>query len=313
MMWAITSEAQDIHFTQPDINPVLFNPAYNGFFEGTGRFGLAYRNQWASVTKPFQTLAVTAEYAILHRRYQRDGLSIGTIIFADKEGELSYGNTAASILLSYYKALDDRNIVSVGIQGGWGRSGFDIANARFQDNRDVVAEQSVHYPLISAGVAWYCQPREDFFLKVGAAAHNINRPNISYLGLKDTYMERHYNIYARAEYRYWSNVSLLPLLAFQWQRNYSEYLFGMDAKWYLSEGSRDLLALSAGLYYRWRDALNVVLATDYNAFTFALCYDANLSKLTAASRSIGAFEFQLTYRLNRSVHLKYKALPCPII
>lgn len=313
LMWTETSVAQDIHFTQPDVNPLLLNPAYSGFFEGTGRFGLAYRNQWASVTNPFQTIAVTAEYSLLHRRYQRDGLSLGAILYADREGELNYGNMAANAILSYYKALNDAIIVSIGMQGGWGQSGFDIANARFLDSRDVVADQNVNYPLIGAGMAWYCQPREGVYIKVGAAAHNLNRPNISYLALKDTYLERHYNIYARAEYRYWDNVSLLPMLALQWQRNYSEYLFGMDAKWFLSEDSRNLLAMSAGLYYRWRDALNVVLSLDYNTFTLAFCYDANISKLTAASRSIGAFELQIIYKLDRGTHLKHKALPCPII
>ena len=41
IMAAPRSYAQDIHFSQIDLNPVLFNPAYAGFFEGKARFGLA--------------------------------------------------------------------------------------------------------------------------------------------------------------------------------------------------------------------------------------------------------------------------------
>ncbi len=84
-------------------------------------------------------------------------------------------------------------------------------------------------------------------------------------------------------------------------------------KWYVHESRNELLAFSAGLSYRWRDALNIMLSMDYNAFLLNLCYDVNLSKLTTASRSIGALEIQLVYLLNRANTVKYKALPCPII
>ncbi len=72
--------SQDIHFSQTDFNPILFNPAYSGFFDGAGRFGLTYRNQWASVSKAFQTVAATAEIPVARRRYNHDGVSIGAIV-----------------------------------------------------------------------------------------------------------------------------------------------------------------------------------------------------------------------------------------
>jgi type IX secretion system PorP/SprF family membrane protein len=304
---------QDIHFTENDINPILFNAAYAGFFEGQGRFGLAYRNQWASVTNPFQTLAATAEVALLRRRYQRDGLSLGMIAYADQEGTLNYGITSISGIISYFKALDDINLISVGIEGGYGHSGFDLSNAHFYETGENIEELGVNYPLLGGGIAWHCQPNDALSFKFGLSGRNLNRPNISYLGLTDTYLERHFNLYARAEYRYWPSVSLLPTLAFQWQNNYSEYILGLDAKWYLRESSRELVAFAAGLTYRWRDAMNVTLSMDYNAFLFAFSYDANLSKLTTASRSIGAFEMQVVYHLDHSSKIKHKALPCPII
>ena len=59
-----TVGAQDIHFSQVDANPLLLNPAYAGFYDGAGRFGIIYRNQWASVSIPFQTFAITGEMAL---------------------------------------------------------------------------------------------------------------------------------------------------------------------------------------------------------------------------------------------------------
>ena len=54
-----------------DLDPLLFNPAYSGFFDATARFGAVYRNQWASVSIPFQTVTATAEMALLRSELQR--------------------------------------------------------------------------------------------------------------------------------------------------------------------------------------------------------------------------------------------------
>ncbi len=292
---------------------MLLNPAYAGFFDGQGRFGLAYRDQWASVSQPFQTLAATAEVAILRRRYNRDGISLGLLAYADREGSLQYGNTAANLIVSYFKAINDNNFLSVGIEGGYGSSGFDLSEASFFEEGDDIAHTGRHYPLLGAGVAWNMQPSEIFGLRIGIAGRNLNRPNISFTGLDSVFLHRHYSIYARAEYRYLPNLSLLPIATLQWQKNYSEYLIGMEVKWYALESRHELLAFSAGLSYRWRDALNIMLSMDYNAFLINLCYDINLSKLTTASRSIGALEVQVVYLLNRANTVKHKSLPCPII
>ncbi len=309
----LATQGQDIHFSKTDINPVLLNPAYAGFFDGKGRFGLAYRDQWASVSRPFQTLAATAEVALLRRRYQRDGLSLGCLLYADREGTLQYGNTAANLIVSYFKALGNKNFLSVGIEGGYGSSGFDLSEASFFEEGDDIALTGRHYPLLGVGVAWNLQPSDLFGVRVGVAARNLNRPNISYTGLDSVFLHRHFSLYARAEYRYRPNLSLLPLATLQWQKNYSEYLMGMEVKWYVHESRHEQLAFSAGMAFRWRDALNIMLSMDYNAFMVNLCYDINVSKLATASRSIGALEVQLVYLLNRASTVKHKALPCPII
>ena len=313
LMWP-SAQAQDIHFSQVDIDPILSNPSYTGFFDGSGRFGLAYRNQWASVTNAFQTLTASAEVALTRRRYQRDGLNIGVYLYRDVEGELRYGTNLASASLSYFVAVSgDRHFISVGLEGGYGQLGFDLTEARFEESGDDIASRRVIFPTIGAGMAWFYNPSDNFYTKVGIAAHNINRPNISFMGVDDTYREPRFNVYWRSELRQWATFSLLPIVAAQHQHNYNELLMGMDAKWYISESRTLRLAFTAGLYYRWRDALMLPLSVEYNAFIFALCYDANLSKLTPASKSVGSFELQTVYLINPQKTVKRKALPCPII
>lgn len=307
--------AQDIHFSQIDANPILFNPAYSGFFDGTGRFGVIYRNQWASVSRAFQTIAATAEVSLLRRRYYRDGLSLGFILYSDRAGTLSYGTTSGNVILSYYKALDAGNssFISVAAEAGMGQAGFNTSDIELEDPTDDISETSVNFLSFGAGVAWFYEPNDDLYLKIGLSGRNLNRPNVTYLDQGDAFIERKFSAYARAEYRAFGDVAVLPLAAALVQRNYKEIMFGCDVKWYLSESSGHRLSIIGGLRYRWLDAALLELAVEYNAFLFTLTYDANISKLTPASHSVGSFEIGIVYRMVHNKRVNRKAMPCPII
>ena len=56
--------AQDIHFSQFFASPVLVNPANTGNFNGVARLGLNYRDQWGSVSVPYQTFSTYADFAV---------------------------------------------------------------------------------------------------------------------------------------------------------------------------------------------------------------------------------------------------------
>ena len=307
--------AQDIHFSQIDINPILYDPAYSGFFDGIGRFGLTYRNQWSSVSKAFQTVAATAELSLLRRKRNGDGLNLGCILFSDRAGTLHYGTTAGNIILSYYKSLNSSNnsFLSGAIELGAGQAGFNTGDIVMEDPSDNMPSTAANFVTLGAGLAWFVQPNDDCFVKLGVSARNLNQPDISFLELDDARIERRFNAYARAEFRTWPNVALLPIAAASFQKQYREIIVGCDAKWYLSESSFRFLTLAAGMRYRWRDAATVEFSAEYNAFIFALSYDANISKLTPASKSIGAFELAIVYRLAKNNRVHRKALPCPIL
>ena len=52
---------QDVHFTQFDKNPLMLNPGLTGNFEGDWRYSVNQRSQWRSVSRSFNTLALSAE------------------------------------------------------------------------------------------------------------------------------------------------------------------------------------------------------------------------------------------------------------
>lgn len=307
--------AQDIHFSQIDVNPIIYNPAYTGFFDGGIRIGVAYRNQWASVSRAFQTVAATAECALLRRRYYGDGLSVGVMLYNDRAGTLQYGSTVGNLSLGYFKAIGNKgnNFISLAIQGGGGQAGFNTAEIDMEDPSDLIEKTSATFVTIAAGAAWFYQPNDDLYFKFALAGHNLNNPDISYLSMDNARIERRFSGFARAEYRAWSNISLMPIATHMWQKNYHETLIGCDVKWYVSESTGNILNFSGGIHYRWRDAALVELLAEWNSFIFAITYDANISKLTPASKSIGSFEIGIVYRTISGKHVKRKALPCPVM
>lgn len=306
--------SQDIHFSQIDINPVALNPAYNGFFDGSGRFGLAYRSQWSSVSKPYQTFLASGEFSLHRNRFHRSGLNLGLLLYRDQAGTLNYGTTAGNLILSYYRSLNGRNnhYLSLAIEAGYCQAGFNSSLIEFYDPSEHLDDLKTNYPLLGAGIAWFFQPNPNLYAKVGLSARNLNSPDISYLSLDQTRLQPHYTLYTRWEYRCNQSISILPVAAMQYQKPAFEMLYGADLKYYIDESSQRQLSFSAGLLYRHRDALVLNLAADYNAFIFSVNYDANLSKLTPASHTFGAIELALVYRLTRN-STKHKALPCPVM
>lgn len=304
---------QDIHFSQVDADPVLLNPAYSGFYQGTGRVGMLYRNQWATVSIPYQTFAFSGELALWRSRNMNSGLSAGLLFFNDHAGTLHYGTTSGHLSLAYYHAINRAatSYLSFGLEGGYAQSGFDPSAAQLQDPSETFATQQVDYPLLAAGVAWYWQPTGDFHLKVGLSARNINRPNISYLKLDSVYLNRRFSLFARAEYRRWQSLSMLPVFMCQVQGRHREWIYGLDFKWYLEEGGSREVTLRAGVAMRHLDAVIANLMVEYNAFLFTFCYDANISGLSVASGSFGAIEAGVVYRIPKTSR-KTKAIKCPV-
>ncbi|NDE62604.1 MAG: type IX secretion system membrane protein PorP/SprF, partial [Cyclobacteriaceae bacterium] len=53
--------AQDIHWSQFNDNPIFQNPANTGEFLGDTRFIGNFKDQWRSVSVPFQTFSVSVD------------------------------------------------------------------------------------------------------------------------------------------------------------------------------------------------------------------------------------------------------------
>ena len=195
---------------------------------------------------------------------------------------------------------------------GIGQVGFDPDNIDLAEGQEDFERTRAAYLALGAGLAWFRQYSDDFYTKIGVSVRNINQPNISYTGMTDARLSRRYNAYARAEWRFRSDMSLLPIVGLQHQHRFTELVYGADIRWYIRPAPADQLAISVGLLARHADAVALSAAVLWQRWTFAFSYDANLSRLAAASHTIGAFEVGVTYLIPKKER-RYRALPCPII
>lgn len=314
LLTSMALRAQDQHFSLLDLDPMLFNPAYSGFFEGSQRYGLIYRNQWASVSVPFQTLTATAEWGLARSARNGNGFSAALWATADRAGSLSYGATSISGVVSYFQAIGEGDdLISIAAEAGAGQVGFNPANLDLTDPTETLPQTTAFYPTFGAGVAWFREWNSRLYTKLGLSMRNINQPNISFMQGEDSRLARKWNAYARAEWRYHPQWSIMPVVGYQHQGMYSELIYGADVRWYFDEHPQTYLVFSGGLLMRHADAASLNLAVLWREWTFAFSYDANISRLTRASHTLGSFELGIVYLIGRKDQRRPRALPCPII
>src|SRR6185437_9403868 len=118
--------AQDIHFSQFSETPLLRNPALAGLFSGDVRVQAVFRNQWSSVTVPFQTSSLNAEYKLPVGNGD-DFLTVGGAVLYDKAGTIALTSTSVLPVLNYHKSLSaEKNMyLSGGFSAGIVQRRFD--------------------------------------------------------------------------------------------------------------------------------------------------------------------------------------------
>lgn len=73
--------AQDVHFSQIQESPLWLNPANAGFMDGYFRAVANYRNQWASMGKAYQTMAVSVDASVLKSKKSKAYLGLGLFVY----------------------------------------------------------------------------------------------------------------------------------------------------------------------------------------------------------------------------------------
>lgn len=303
--------AQDPHFSQFFEAPLLRNPSLAGLFEGDVRVQAVYRNQWGSVTVPYKTTSLNAEYKQpVGEGY--DFVTIGMQILQDRAGTINFTTTNVLPALNYHKSLsgDKSRYLSLGFMGGWVQRRIDRSKITTDNQFDGVGwnpslsdgeeflTTNYNYWDASVGMSYNStfgiNPGDVYFF--GLALHHLNRPKNSFY--KNPIIELKPKWVASAGVKLTINeISYLTIQGdYSKQGDYTETVAGALYSYKIGpEPDNPDYIIHFGGFMRLKDAFIPVVKIDYKPFSVALSYDANISQLKTASQSRGGVELSVSY------------------
>ena len=335
------AKAQDVHFSQFAMSPLLLNPSLAGLSNGDCRVYANFRTQWNTMSNgdAYRTLAAGADMAIGKSGPSGSFAGIGLSFFSDQSGAVSFNTNNISLTAAYHIMLSRRKnmSLSIGLQGGGYIRGFDVSKAIYDFNydqstgsvntnqRENFSRTQVYYADVSAGLFYTTTLRSGTDMYIGTSLSHINQPRISYFsgatnpGIFNERLNMKFTAHGGASIVLNHKLWLIPNFFVMIQGPASQYNAGAMMK--IQIGNRVLTRnfLYLGAQARIANAMDIPMADaviiharfDYKAFTIGLSYDINVSKLKVSTNTFGAPEVGVMYTI-KGKH-KSRALYCPIM
>lgn len=323
---ASTILAQDMHFSQYYAAPLSLNPAQTGLIKGRLRIGINSKNQWSSVSKPYQTISAYFDMQAMRRKYRKDAVGVGILFDADIAGDSRFSTILAGFSLSYIKSLTSRNnnFISVGIMPALVQKSIDYSKLYYDsqyngNSYDPSIDPCEQYRInnfayfdLSAGIHWFYQQRENISYNAGFAISHFTRPRQGFMNDRHIQLDMKYVLYGGSQVKIGYKLDLAPSMMLAFQGPYTEAVLGAMLKYNRSKSYIDYTSVNLGLYMRYADALIVLAGFEFKNINFGVSYDVNLSKLRRASIARGGLEFSVSYIYDKNKYKRNRQIPCPI-
>ncbi len=313
LLFSVSAEAQDIHFSQFYQAPARLNPALTGKFHGGYRLAGIFRSQWASVTVPYQTINISGD--------ARDfanvgGLGAGADLFYDKAGDANLGTFSLNLSASYTFGLLENGMhhITFGTQVGWVKKQLDPSQLVFDNSGNTSTadfETGFSYFNINAGMVWETQFTRRNKLQLGLAVHNLTQPTYKFFQTDENKLDLRFTVHGLYKFMIVSNLDLIPGFMFMNQGPHNQFDVGANVKYTINERKKSYRAVYLGIWTRANDAAYIVAAMDYNKLNVGLSYDINYSSLNVASNARGGFEISLVYTFSDPLPTRQRFKTCP--
>ncbi len=316
---ALRVAAQDIHFSHLNRQPIYQNPANTGLFRGDIRLTGNYKDQWRSVTVPFQTFALAGDM-----KWKAKGINFGALLFHDNVGDGFYqtfeflGSVAKNLKLT----SDSSQTLSVGIQVGLNYRKVNMDKFYFDNQfngiifdaslptNEAYQNDSRANLTSAAGIVHSYYYGKGNSLKTGISGHNLNRPNQGFYGVKVP-RDIRISLFSQLDHAINRELAIIPGIGFNIQGKYRELILGSQVRYTLVNKLGTYRAVDGGLWFRSRDAVVVRLGLAMQNWSVAASYDTNISKLIPASTARGGLEISVEYIITRFKPKKVIHRICP--
>jgi type IX secretion system PorP/SprF family membrane protein len=309
--------AQDIHFSYFQLQPVHLNPALTGHFEGTIRVGGIYRDQGRviSTTGRYSTPSFYLDSPVIRGFGKYDWVGAGVSFTADGAGSSRLRNTISSLSLSYHLAFDKnrKNILSFGAQMAGVSRKFNKDSFRFYDefgpNGEVEFSQTgentedfafgdpigmpTSYTSWSGGLVFTSKPNKENSFQLGVNLAHLNKPDQSITAASTDTLSRRLTAFATFTAQTSKRVSFTPTIMYQKMSVNSELVAQLMGN-YLFNVEKDI-TLKGGLGFRLSGQPIIYLGFKKGDLNVGLSYDIDMSSLRQADSTVGGFELGASY------------------
>jgi type IX secretion system PorP/SprF family membrane protein len=308
----VSLHAQDIHYTQFTLQPLQQSPAFAGDFDGNYRFAALYRNQWASVEVPYNTLGLAFDMKAFETKKFTSFLAVGANMFYDQAGAGRLQSMYGQIPLAYtvFIPVGEKNTLKLGAGLYAGLINKSLNTSRLQfDNQytgdifdpsipsaENFGNLSFIKPDIGLGYQMALNIKQKASVGLAFGVHHLNNIQESFIndGVQ-VQLNKRYAIPAFVEFEINRKWDLRFDYIFQRQGQFTEHNFGAITSYYLEKNGPAKTAIEFGSYYRFRDAISGIIRYRKNNFVAGLSYDVNISNLRPATNAYGGVEIGVVY------------------
>ncbi len=309
--------SQDIHFSQMNFSTLQVNPGLAGLrtdLQGT----LLYKSQWRSVSAPYSTMLGAFDLRVKNKSSRDQYFGIGLNIFNDRAGEVKVNNTQANLNVSYHFHMDRHQSFGGGIYGGFGQKSLQAQTGQWSNqfngytydaslsSGENFSSSQFTYMDFGAGLVYSYKKREKYMTindqvetNIGAAVYHVNKPVYSFMGNNANRLPMRFSFFASGIIgKLGTKYSLLPAIYLNLQGKSTELLLGTYVKYRLNAFTSEdpETSVSAGIFYRYKDAAILNLLYEWNNYSFGVAYDLNVSSLADASKRRGGLELFLRFK-----------------
>ncbi|MCE3283222.1 MAG: hypothetical protein K0Q66_1959 [Chitinophagaceae bacterium] len=312
--------AQDPHFSQYFASPITLNPANAGAFNGTMRVAANYRSQWWGVGAPFNTTTVSADGFLL-RNGENNKLAFSVLGLSDASSAGALKSNFISGGLTYHLGLDESTrSLGMGFNATYAEKRLDYTKLSFASqfmsggfNTSVSSGESfagkTSYVNLNLGALYqFNSDVEKSYL--GLAVFNLLDEKLSFndlSGFQEDVRTR-YALSAGYNQLMETNNAFSFSGNLMYQGGATEAIFGGAYSWLLPGSVYEGDYLTAGVWYRVKDAVIPYVGLSYGDLQIGLNYDITVSGARLQTPKNGSMELSLIYTARRAA----SGLKCPV-
>ncbi|MEO7462488.1 MAG: PorP/SprF family type IX secretion system membrane protein [Ferruginibacter sp.] len=308
----------DPHFTQYYVYPSWTNPALTGAFDGQYRLSGIYRSQWGSISSPYNTQGISAEFTT------GSNMNYGVSALTQTAGDGGYRYTTAYGNIAYtglrLGPLENHRVV-IGMQVGIIQRRFDASKLTFGDQwnpvtgynpgnttADFLNNNSTSSFDAGAGILYFdATPGKRANFYAGYSASHLTKPTDDFSGTGNEVFPMRHTIHAGMRIKLSDMFSLTPNALYLKQGTAEEKMLGMYGQ--LKAGPETDFMLGAN--YRFDDAVTPFLGFTHKGLVLGLSYDVNTSDLGKVVKGSNSFEISLSFIGKKNVKTPEIEFVCP--